>query len=160
MNENSKDNTVLPAAPRSAARLAAVQALYQMDVAHTDLRDVIVEFSVHRLGAELDGDQLQAPDKSFFQNILEGVVKKQLEIDPLINEQLASGWTLSRIDSILRAILRSSVYELLCRSDIPARVIINEYIDIAHAFFEKEEARVVNGVLDHVAKKVRASELA
>ena len=152
-------NKVSRSAPRSAARLAAVQALYQMDVAQTSVLDVIAEFSLNRLEDEIEGDQLQAPDSQFFQDVLKGVVAEQRAIDPIVDEKLASGWRLSRIDSILRAILRSAVYELIHREDVPARVIISEYIDIAHAFFDQKETRMVNGVLDHIAKKVRAQEL-
>lgn len=159
MSAEADKKTVSRAAPRSAARLAAVQALYQMDVAQTDLKEVIAEFAVNRLEEDLEGDQLQRPDVQFFQDLLKGVVRKQKEIDPIINEQLAAGWRLSRIDSTLRAILRSGAFELIYREDVPPRVIISEYIDIAHAFFERNESRVVNGVLDHIAKKVRADEL-
>ena len=159
MSTDGKQEFMSKAAPRSAARLAAVQALYQMDVAQTDLDNVISEFSLNRLSEETEGDQLQRPDGTFFQNLLAGVVSEQRVIDPLINEQLAEGWRLSRIDSTLRAILRSAVYELVYREDVPARVIINEYMDIAHAFFEKSETRVVNGVLDHIARNQRAAEM-
>ncbi len=148
-----------PTAPRSAARLAAVQALYQMDVVSVDLNDVINEFSAHRLGQEMDGAQYNEADDAFFRDILNGVVSDQLEIDPRLNKQLSEGWRLSRIDSILRAILRSAAFELMKRTDIPAKVIINEYIDIAHAFFEGDEPKVVNGVLDHIAKELRPDEL-
>ncbi|MGH1353222.1 MAG: transcription antitermination factor NusB [Methyloligellaceae bacterium] len=159
MSSEAKQDVISRAAPRSAARLAAVQALYQMDVAQTDIKNVIAEFSLNRLSDDLGDDQLQRPDAVFFQNLLTGVVREQRDIDPLINEQLASGWRLSRIDSTLRAILRSAVYELIYREDVPARVVINEYMDIAHAFFEKSETRVVNGVLDHIAKNKRAEEM-
>ncbi len=159
MSAEAEKKPVSRAAPRSAARLAAVQALYQMDVAQTDLREVIAEFAVNRLEEDQDGDQLQKPDVQFFQDLLRGVVRKQKEIDPIINEQLAAGWRLSRIDSTLRAILRSGAFELIYREDVPPKVVISEYIDIAHAFFERNESKVVNGVLDHIAKKVRSEEL-
>ncbi len=159
MSTEAKQDAVSRAAPRSAARLAAVQALYQMDVAQTDIKNVIAEFSLNRLSEDLGEDQLQRPDGVFFQNLLTGVVREQREIDPVINEQLASGWRLSRIDSTLRAILRSAAYELIYREDVPARVVINEYMDIAHAFFEKSETRVVNAVLDHIAKTRRVDEM-
>lgn len=144
------------AAPRSAARLAAVQALYQMDVARTGLNAVLAEFTKHRFGREAVhyGDT----DEPFFQDIVTGAVREQQRIDPMLNEHLAEGWRLSRIDSILRAILRSGAYELIARDDIPAKVIINEYIDVAHAFLAGEESGVVNGVLDHLARLVRPGE--
>lgn len=140
-------------APRSTSRLAAVQALYQMDVAQTALDDIIEEFSTHRLGQEVDGSIYKNADQTFFIALLRGVVEKQREIDPLLDQQLASGWRLTRIDSILRAILRSAAFELLHMDHIPPNVIISEYLDIAHAFFEKDEPKVVNGVLDNFAKK-------
>ena len=144
---------------RSSARLAAVQALYQMDVAQTDLSDVIAEFSDDRLRKDPEGNTLALEDFEFFKDLLAGVVNSQRTIDPMLNEQLADGWQLTRIDTILRAILRSAVYELLKRSDVPAKVVISEYIDVAHAFFEGEEPKVVNGVLDHIARRLREGEM-
>ncbi len=145
--------------PRSTARLGAVQALYQMDIAGTDLNDVVKEFSEHRLGAEVEGDHYKDADGEFFEAIIRGVVEHQREIDPLLDERLATGWRLVRIDSILRAILRSAAFELRERHDVPARVVLNEYIDIARAFFEGDEPKVVNGVLDGLAKHLRPKEL-
>jgi N utilization substance protein B len=147
------------AAPRSAARLAAVQALYQMDVAQTDLNEVIGEFCDHRLSSDMDGAEFNEIDLVFFRDILSGIVREQKSIDPLLNDQLAEGWRLSRIDSILRAILRSGAYELQNRADIPAKVIINEYVDVAHAFFTEDEPGVVNGILDQIAKTTRGQEM-
>jgi N utilization substance protein B len=146
---------------RSQARLAAVQALYQMDLAETDLAAVIDQFKAHRLGSEADngtGTGAQA-DPEHFAGVLEGVVRRQREIDPMIDQQLAQGWRLTRIDSILRAILRAGAFELIELADVPPRVIISEYIDVAHAFFEGDEPRVVNGVLDSLARKLRPGEL-
>jgi transcription antitermination protein NusB len=146
---------------RSQARLAAVQALYQMDLAETDLAAVIDQFKAHRLGSEADngtGTGAQA-DPEHFAGVLEGVVRRQREIDPMIDQQLAQGWRLTRIDSILRAILRAGAFELIELGDVPPRVIISEYIDVAHAFFEGDEPRVVNGVLDSLARKLRPGEL-
>jgi N utilization substance protein B len=148
------------ASSRSAARLAAVQALYQMDMTGIDLNEVIAEFEAHRLGKEVDGRQLHAAEKAFFRNLVEGVVRGQLKIDPLINQQLAEGWQLTRVDSILRAILRAGVFEILSRPDIPVRVIISEYVDIAHAFFAEDEPKVVNGILDKLGHKARPLEFA
>ncbi|MCP4934608.1 MAG: transcription antitermination factor NusB [bacterium] len=145
--------------PRSTARLGAVQALYQMDIAGTDLNDVVEEFSEHRLGAEVDGDHYKDADIEFFEAIIRGVVKHQRDIDPLLDERLATGWRLARIDSIMRAILRSAAFELRERLDVPARVVLNEYIDIANAFFEQDEPKVVNGVLDSLTNHLRPKEL-
>lgn len=146
-------------AGRRAARVAAVQALYQMDLAATDAGVVIEEFSAHRFGGDDEGAHPQA-DQPFFAELVRGVVRLQREIDPLIDKQLAEGWRLARIDTILRSILRAAVLELKERLDIPARVVIGEYIDVAHAFFEGEEPKVVNGVLDRLARKMRPAEFA
>jgi N utilization substance protein B len=148
------------ASSRSAARLAAVQALYQMDMTGIDLNEVIAEFETHRLGQEIEGCQYCDAEASFFRDLVEGVVRDQLKIDPLINTQLAEGWRLTRVDSILRAILRAGAYEILRRDDVPARVIISEYVDVAHAFFADEEPKVVNGILDRLGHKARPSEFA
>jgi N utilization substance protein B len=144
---------------RSQARLAAVQALYQMDLAQTDLAEVIEEFKAHRLGpAAGHGTAMQA-DADHFARVLKGVVERQREIDPMVDQQLAEGWRLVRIDSIVRAILRAAAFELMALVDVPSRVVITEYINVAHAFFEGDEPRVVNGVLDHLARKLRPGEL-
>jgi N utilization substance protein B len=150
--------------PRSVARMAAVQALYQMDLAGTDAAEVIDEFIEHRFAPDatgLDADDpnnLAGADTTFFAEILKGVVRRQRDIDPLVDQQLAIGWRLVRVDSILRAILRGGVFEFMERSDIPARVTINEYINIAKAFFEADEPKVVNGVLDRIAHRLRPDE--
>ena len=148
------------ASSRSAARLAAVQALYQMDMTGIDLNDVVDEFEAHRLGQEVEGDQYCAAEGSFFHDLVEGVVREQRRLDPMIDQQLADGWRLSRVDSILRAVLRSGAFELSTREDVPARVVITEYVDIAHAFFCDDEPKVVNGVLDRLARKERPGEFA
>lgn len=152
--------------PRSVARMAAVQALYQMDLAGTDVSEVIDEFVSVRFRDAAAGEDdetaaegLETADAVFFSDILKGVVRRQRDIDPLIDQQLATGWRLVRVDSILRAILRAGVFELMERPDVPARVIINEYINVAHAFFSEDEPRVVNGVLDRIAHKLRTTEL-
>ena len=148
------------ASSRSAARLAAVQALYQMDMTGIDLNQVIAEFAAHRFGREIEGWQYAEAELDFFRDIVEGVVREQLRIDPLIDKQLAEGWRLTRIDSILRAILRAGAYEILIRGDVPARVVISEYVDIAHAFFGEEEPKVVNGILDRLGHRARPQEFA
>jgi N utilization substance protein B len=143
---------------RMAARVAAVQALYQMDLAGTDLTDVIAEFLKVRFSGKNRDETIAGADQIFFADILRTVVRRQREIDPMIDEQLATGWRLVRVDSILRAILRGGVAEILDRDDVPARVAINEYVNVAHLFFDEDEPRVVNGVLDKIARKLRTSE--
>lgn len=143
---------------RSAARMGAVQALYQMDMAGTDLNDVIRQFETLRFKGDDADEVLAQADAQFFADILRGVVRRQRDIDPSVDEQLATGWRLVRVDSILRAILRAGVFELLERRDVPARVVINEYIEVAHAFFDGDEPKVVNGILDRMAKKLRPKE--
>ena len=143
---------------RSRARLAAVQALYQMDLAETDLAEVIEEFKAHRLSPS-SGAPTAGGDAAHFARVLRGVVHRQREIDPMVDQQLATGWTLVRVDAILRAILRAGALELLELPDVPVRVIISEYVDVAHDFFEGDEPRVVNGVLDQIARKARSGEL-
>jgi len=143
---------------RTAARIGTVQALYQMDLAETDLNDVIAEFLNERFAGENRDEVLEGADKIFFADSLRAVVRRQREIDPMIDEQLATGWRLVRVDSILRAILRGGVAELLDRNDVPARVTINEYVNVARVFFDDDEPRVVNGVLDKIARRVRSAE--
>ena len=148
-----------PANQRGAARLGAVQALYQMDVGGAPLPAVIGEFEAHRLGAELEGEQLRPADVDFFRALVSGVVEGQRQIDPIIHAALPETWPLTRIDLTLRAILRCGVFELLSRRDVPARVAINEYVDIARAFFSADEPGLVNGVLDRVARDTRPDEV-
>ena len=143
---------------RSAARLAAVQALYQMDLAQTDLNDVIAEFMAHRIGSADVAPELEAADQQYFSHLLHGVMHDQRKIDPLIDAQLATGWRLVRIDKTLRAILRAGTFELIEQHDVPVAVVVNEYIDVAHAFFDGDEPKVVNGVLDALAQKVRPGD--
>jgi len=144
---------------RSQARLAAVQALYQMDLAETDLAEVIDEFKTHRMGAGAEDRTVAGADPEHFERILSGVVRHQRELDPIIDKQLAAGWRLARVDAIVRAILRAAGCELLEQADVPARVVISEYVEVAHAFFEGDEPKVVNGVLDGLARKLRPGEL-
>ncbi len=145
-----------PSGPaRTRARLAAVQALYQMDMTQRDLSMVMEEFLNHRF----DTVEIYAgADRGFFRDIVTGVAERQAEIDPEIASHLAQGWRLARIDSILRAILRSGVYEIIARGDVPARAVINEYVEIAKDFFGGDEPAVVNGVLDRVAREKRERE--
>jgi N utilization substance protein B len=143
---------------RTAARIAAVQALYQMDLAGTDLNDVIAEFFNDRFSGDNRDETLAGADRVFFADILRAVVRRQREIDPIIDEQLATGWRLVRVDSILRAILRGGVAELLDRYDVPARDAISENVNEARVFFDEDEPRVVNGILDKLARRLRMSE--
>ena len=147
-----------PANQRGAARLGAVQALYQMDIGGTTLPSVVAEFEAHRLGAELEGDQLRPADFDFFRALVSGVVTEQRVIDPIIHAALPPNWPLTRIDLTLRAILRCGVFELHSRRDVPARVVIAEYVDVANAFFAADEPGLVNGLLDHVARDLRPEE--
>jgi N utilization substance protein B len=145
---------------RSAARVASVQGLYQMDMAQTDLNAVIEEFETHRFRQAEADNPIAGADPTFFAELLRGVLRRQRDIDPLVDQQLATGWRLGRVDSILRAILRAGVFELMERPDVPAKVVINEYIEIAHAFFAEDEPKVVNGILDRLARRLRPDEFA
>jgi N utilization substance protein B len=143
-------------AQRQAARLAAVQAIYQMELTGEDAESVAQEFCQHRFGELAAGEA--EPDKDFFADLVRGVPHHQVEIDRSIAETLSEDWKLERIDSILRAILRAAIYELVARKDVPAKVVIDEYLDIAHAFFAGEEPAFVNALLDRVAHRKRAVE--
>jgi N utilization substance protein B len=149
-----------PANQRGAARLAAVQALYQMELAGTDIADVVAEFEAFRLGKEIDGEQYRSADAGWFRDLVAGVVAEQRSIDPAIHAALARDWPLGRVDATLRAILRAGVYELRHRPDVPGRVVITEYVDVAKAFFGEDEPRIVNGVLDRLAREARPEEFA
>jgi N utilization substance protein B len=148
---------VRPANQRGAARLAAVQALYQMDVGRQTLEDTLSQFSAHMLGREVEGEQYLPADADFFRQIVTGVIKSQLDIDPTIDNALSNDWPVGRIDATLRAILRAAAFELLRRRDIPAGVVISEYVDIAKAFYEDDAPALVNGVLDTIARQVAAT---
>ena len=140
---------------RAAARLAAVQALYQHQLEATPLARLLDEFHGHRLGAEIEGDQYAKAEVAFFDDVVSGAIARRDEIDALLAERLAEGWSLERLDKTMLQILRAGTYELLARADVPTGTAISEYVDVAHAFFEKREAKFVNGVLDAVAKVVR-----
>jgi N utilization substance protein B len=145
---------------RSAARFAAVQALYQMEISGTDWETVRREFEDHRLGAEIEGNQYHEADVELFRDILEGVVTHQSAIDHLTDRALVAKWPLGRIDATLRAVFRAAGHELSARPDIPPKVSIGEYVDVAKAFFEDgREAKFVNAVLDHMARKVRPDDM-
>ncbi len=152
-NMDKKD----PMDARSMARLAAVQALYQMEHSKTGVRQTVREFQDHRLGTELDGNPIRDADPVFFEDIVTGVVALQERIDPFIEQHLSDGWTLKRLDATARAILRAGLYELIRRLDVPYRVIIDEYVEIAGSFFDPQttEPGFINGVLDASAREVR-----
>jgi N utilization substance protein B len=143
---------------RGAARLAAVQALYQMDVAGTGLNEIFAEFESHWLGGEVEGEQYRPAESAFFRDIVGGVVREQSGLDPQIDAALAKGWPLKRIEAVLRAILRAGAYELANRRDVPARVVMAEYVDVAAAFVEADETGMINAVLDQLAHQLRAGE--
>ena len=147
-------STQRPANQRGAARLAAVQALYQMDVGRQTLEDTLSQFNAHMLGREVEGEQYLPADADFFRQIVSGVIRSQLDIDPTIDNCLSSDWPVGRIDATLRAILRAAAFELLRRRDIPQGVVINEYVDIAKAFYEDDAPGLVHAVLDNIAKQV------
>lgn len=147
------ENGERPANQRGAARLAAVQALYQMDVGRQTLEDTLAQFNTHHLGREIEGEQYLPADADFFRQILKGVVKHQRELDPAIDGALTDEWPVTRVDATLRAILRAAAWELLRRQDIPARVVITEYVDIAKAFYEDDATGLVNGVLDKITRE-------
>ena len=143
---------------RSAARLAAVQALYQIELNQEDAEGVILAFRTHGFPAEPGGEAMIDPDVDLFADVVRGTDRRRAEIDRLLSETLVKGWPLERLESVLRAILRAGTYELLMRGDIPPKVIINEYIEIAHAFFSGDEIRMTNGVLDRVAHLLRTGD--
>lgn len=140
---------------RAAARLAAVQALYQLEMEGTALAQLLDEFHRHRLGAEIEGDQYAEAEVAFFDDTVRGVAARSEEIDTLLAAKLAEGWSLERLDKTMLQILRAGAWELMARADVPVATTISEYVDVAHAFFEQREAKFVNGVLDAMAKEVR-----
>lgn len=147
MNQRSKS--------RSAARLAAVQALYQLEMEGTPLASLLHEFHQHRLGATIEDVTYAQAEESFFDDIVQGADRRRGEIDGLIMARLSQGWSLERLDKPMRQILRAGTYELLARNDVATGTVISEYVDVAHAFYDKREAGFVNGLLDAVAKDVR-----
>ncbi|GGZ10899.1 transcription antitermination factor NusB [Novosphingobium colocasiae] len=140
---------------RAAARLAAVQALYQHDMEATPVASLLDEFHRHRLGQTIDDDQYAKAEIAFFDDVVQGVIARRDEIDALISDKLAQGWSLTRLDKTMLQILRAGTFELLARADVPTGAAISEYLDVAHAFFDAREAKFVNGVLDAVGKAVR-----
>ena len=139
---------------RAAARLAAVQALYQFEMEAMPLARLLDEFHQHRLGMEIDDDQYAAAETAFFDDVVSGALARLGEIDTLLSAKLAEGWKIERLDKTMLQILRAGAYELIARADVPTGTAISEYVDVAHAFFDAREAKFVNGVLDAVAKSV------
>jgi transcription antitermination protein NusB len=154
----AKNNDGREANQRGAARLAAVQALYQMDLAGTGLNDIMAEFETHWLGGEIEGAQYRPAEAAYFRDIVGGVVREQSKLDPQINNALTRGWPLKRIEAVLRAVLRAGAYELAHHPDVPARVVMSEYADVAGAFVDDKETGMVNAVLDQLARDMRAAE--
>lgn len=140
---------------RAASRLAAVQALYQIEMEGGEIDNLLTEFHHHRLGAEIEGAVYAEADVDFFDDIVIGVDARLDEIDAMIASKLTTDWKLDRLDRPMRALLRAAVYELIARADVPRATVINEYLDVAHAFYDKRETGFVNGLLDAVAKEVR-----
>ena len=143
---------------RSAARLAAVQALYQHEMEGTPIPRLLKEFHDHRLGATIEDEQYHSAERDFFDDVVTGADARRSEIDALISGRLAEGWTLERLDRPMRAILRAGAYELIARADVPLASVISEYVDVAHAFYDKRESGFVNGLLDAIAKEARPAK--
>lgn len=144
---------------RSLTRLHVVQALYQMDLVGVGVNDVVADFETYPLSEEGKDVETGSPDRVFFRDLVCGIVREQRVIDPLVDAHLAAGWRLTRIDSILRAILRAGTYELCWRQDVPLPVVIDEYVELAYAFFDAGKARAVNAVLDAIAREIRSAEV-
>jgi N utilization substance protein B len=140
---------------RSAARLAAVQALYQQEMEGTPLARLLDEFHQHRLGKTIEDVEYADAEVAFFDDLVRGVDARREEIDTRITARLSPGWNLARLDRPMRAILRAGTYELMARADVPTASVITEYVDVADAFYDKRETGFVNGLLDSVAKDVR-----
>lgn len=140
---------------RAAARLAATQALYQHEMEATPLAQLLHEFHNHRLGAEIEDEHYAQADAVFFDDLVQGALARAAEINTLIAAKLARGWSLDRLDKPMKAILRCGTYELLARADVPVGAVITEYVDVAHAFYDKREVGFVNGLLDAIATDVR-----
>ena len=143
---------------RANARLAAVQALYQMDVAGKGVNEILAEFETFWIGQEVEGEQYKPAEVEYFRDVLNGVLADQRALDQDIDSTLADGWPLRRVEAVMRAVLRAGAYELKKRRDVPVRVVIAEYVDIAAAFLERDEVGMINAVLDALARKLRAAE--
>ncbi len=157
MRAPKRDLTHADRQARSVARLAAVQALYQMEVAGAGVETVVREFAEHRFGRDLEGQRLADADEAFFAEIVRGVVADQVALDSAIRHRLAQNWKLERLDATVRAVLRCAAYELRARQDVPVEVVIDEYVELARAFVEGKEVAFVNGALDGVARDLRSA---
>lgn len=144
---------------RSVARLAGVQALYQIEMSGERVEAVIDEFLTHRIGHEIEGAQYGAADRDYFVEIVRGTTERGVQIDELAAGVLGANWTMNRLGALVRALLRAATFELLVRRDVPARVIIDEYVELARAFFSQREPAFVNGALDRLARQMRPGEL-
>ena len=129
-----------------------------MDIAGAGLNDIFAEFESHWLGSEVEGEKYLPAEAAFFRDVVSGVVRDQTKLDPLVDDALAKSWPLKRIDAIIRAVMRAGAYELEHRKDVPARVVVTEYVDVANAFVDREETGMVNAVLDQLARRFRADE--
>ena len=166
MNDKERKDAKSPAAPgvrtanqRGSARLAAVQALYQLDIGGQGVFEVVGEYETHRLGQEIDGVEYLKADPAWFRAVVAGVVEEQRVLDPQIRAALTEDWPLSRLDATLRAILRAGTWELTHKRDVPVAVIVTEYVDIARAFFDEDEPKIVNAVLDRLARQKRPDDV-
>jgi len=155
---SANDNTKYPRERRSAARLGAVQALYQMDLSGSDVGETLAQFSSRASGENFEDGQCGEADYRHLKEVVDGVVREQKQIDPAVDKLLDKDWPLHRLDSTVRAILRAGAYELMFMERVPARVAISEYVDVADAFFGPEEPRFVNGVLNQLARQSRPRE--
>lgn len=158
-NENFVPTQQVAVSQRSAARLAAVQALYQLELMGSDIKELIDEYVDHRLGQEMDGDLYAKADPGWFKLLVTGVKNEQKVIDPWIQNVLKQSWPLRRIDSTLRAILRAGTFELYKQHHVPPKTVISEYLSVTVAFFGQKEQQLVNGVLDQIARQCRPDEL-
>ncbi len=149
-----------PGKGRSTARLAAIRALYQIEFAKGDVEQVIAEFSGHRLGESVEGEALIKPDRALFEALVRGVARSRRELDDMIAAVLTADWTIERLETLLLCILRAGAHELAERADVPARVVISDYVDLADAFYGEKETGLVNGMLDRLARELRPAELA
>lgn len=145
---------------RRASRLAAVQALYEMEVGGKGVVEAMAEFEAFWIGKEVDGIKLPAADPEFFRDVLGGVVREQRRVDRVVDDALSDGWPLKRIELVLRQSLRAGTYELMFRPDVPAKAVISEYVAVIRAFYEGDEPGMANAVLDKIARDVRAQEMA
>ncbi len=141
---------------RSAARLAAVQALYQLHMDKISIARLLAEFHAHRLGAEIEDVQYAEAEVDFFDDLVSGTAARRDEIDALIESKLGEQWKLTRLDKTMLQILRAGTYELIARPDVPTATVISEYVDVAHAFFDEKDAKFANGLLDALAREKRS----